>query len=690
MATLEKIRQRSTLLLIVVGVALLAFIIGDFFTSGRTLFGNGTTIATVGDSKIDIQDFQRRYEEYSQRVQQQNAKMDPAMMQQQVLGGMIEESLIEQELEALGIVVTDDELSKSMLGAEAHPYMYQFAQQLGAQTPDQVWDFAFNPVKYNVPAETSQQLQALWLQQEKQMEAMLRMQKLQNLLAGAIVANDLDARSLYDAGASTRNVAYVYKNYSSLPDEEYPVESADIKKAYDQFKNTYRVPEETRRGNYIAVNIAPSVEDKAAAQALVDSTVALLASTPEIEAVSGDVNFGVDRKKTTAAAISNTLLRQFVTDSVVGAVKNISYIDDEFTIAKILGKKMETDSINVDFIVYQGTAAGRDSVMAALKAGKPFAEVAAMPGVADSRSDLWQTLTAMPDGEMKTMLADAPQGYFYLDSTDTQARIARVNSKKAPVQVYDYATVTYKVYPSEATIERLNDDLAAFVATVANADSLTAEKAMAAGYALMPAYVTEDSYMIGNVPYSRKAVKWMMDAKAGQVSPIIENSQNDYLVVAALNEVIEPGIMPLSNDNVRRDMTTRAIVDKKAAAMMEKYNGKATSLEGYAREMDAQVDTVQVVFGQMFNPMFGPSEPGFIGVASVSPEGKLSDVFKGDTGVFVYQVASTDNESRPYSYDESAARFSQEFGSQAVMQRLVDMLKSAKDVENRMLQFYTE
>ena len=85
MATLEKIRKRSTLLLIVVGAALLAFIIGDFFTSGRTLFGTGTTIAKVGDEKIDIQDFQRRYEEANQMYQQQGAKMDPAAPQQRVL-----------------------------------------------------------------------------------------------------------------------------------------------------------------------------------------------------------------------------------------------------------------------------------------------------------------------------------------------------------------------------------------------------------------------------------------------------------------------------------------------------------------------------------------------------------------------------------------------------------------------------
>ena len=130
MATLEKIRSKSTLLLIVVGAALLAFIIGDFFTSGRTLFGTGTTIAKVGKEKIDIQEFQRRYEEVNQQYQQQNTKMDPAALQQYVLNQMIQERLINKEIEDLGIEVTDNELSKAMLVPNAHYAMILFAPQM--------------------------------------------------------------------------------------------------------------------------------------------------------------------------------------------------------------------------------------------------------------------------------------------------------------------------------------------------------------------------------------------------------------------------------------------------------------------------------------------------------------------------------------------------------------------------------
>ena len=691
MATLEKIRKRSTMLLIVVGLALLAFIIGDFFTSGRALFGTGTTIAKVGDEKIDIQEFSRRYEEANQRLQQQNnaSRIDPAMLQAEVLNGMIQERLLNREIEDLGIEVTNDELSKAMLGASAHPYMYQMARQIGANTPDEVYDLAFNPAKYNVPAETAQQIKALWLQQEEQMLQMLKMQKFQNLLAGALVANELDAKAFYDGNASTSHIAYVKKAYSSMSNDDYEVSSAEIKAQYDKDKNLYKVPQEVRRANYIVVNVAPSVQDKDEAQVLVDSVINLLSTTPSLDAVAGDANFGVDRRTTTASAITNPLLRTFVTDSVPGSVRQISYVNDEFTVAKLISAKTAVDSINVDLIAVQGDAAARDSILNALNSGVAFSEVSAMPGVVNAAADLWQSLASAPDNDIKARLLDAPAGYFIVDSTANMAQIARVNTKRAPVKVYDYATVSYKVYPSEATIEKLNSDLAEFIASVPNADSLTVEKAMSAGYTLLPAAISADTYMLGNIPYSRNAVRWAMDAKKGQVSPILEDNQNDHLIVVALNDIIEPGFAPLSDSSVASANTLKARNNKKGADLMAKFNGKAGDLAGYAQLLGSSVDSTEVTFGQSSIRGIG-FEPVLIGEAAASAPNTLSGLVQGDNGVYVFTVTSVDNQSRPYTFEEYSARYNQQFGNQAVMNNLINIMLEHNKVENNTLKFYTE
>ena len=222
MATLEKIRSKSVLLLVIIGVALLAFIIGDFFTSGRTFFGTGTTVAKVGGQKIDIQEFQRQMETANQSAQQSGQKIDQALLQQQVLGNMISEKLYKEELEDLGLKVTDDELTEMMLGTGAPMVDQMVRQQIGVESASALHDMAFNPVKYGLDENTANQLRGIWISLENQMEQYLLQQKFQNLFAGTLVANKLDAKALYDDGVGTATVAYPIRTTHRSPTKTMP------------------------------------------------------------------------------------------------------------------------------------------------------------------------------------------------------------------------------------------------------------------------------------------------------------------------------------------------------------------------------------------------------------------------------------------------------------------------------------
>ena len=104
MAALEKIRKRAVLLTVVIGVALLAFILGDLINSGQAFFGDGNTIVKVGDEKIDAMEFQKRYETISAQYQNSgNTVTDGALLQKNVIEGMISEILLDKEIEEVGI-----------------------------------------------------------------------------------------------------------------------------------------------------------------------------------------------------------------------------------------------------------------------------------------------------------------------------------------------------------------------------------------------------------------------------------------------------------------------------------------------------------------------------------------------------------------------------------------------------------
>lgn len=696
MATLEKIRSKSVLLMVIIGVALLAFIIGDGLTSGRTLFSNPTMIAKVGDHKIDITDFQRRYEQANQRLQQQGSKEDPAVVQQQILNGMVQEALLDDEIEALGIKVTDKELSRAMVGPEAFPMMVQFARQYGFESPDQMLDVVKNPSKYQVPAEQATQLLAVWNEQESNMERGLKQMKFANIMSGVIAANELDAKALYDSNASTSHISYVKKDYSSLPDDKYPVSDDEIKAQYNKEKNIFKTDQESRTVNYIAVPVVPSQIDIVAGQQVVETAIAELTAKPDLEGVAGNVDFGVDRQSQTAARITNPALKQFVTAAAPGDVKLTSQINNEYSIAKFFGSKSQVDSINIDMVAFAGPAAARDSLLAALNSGKPFDDALKMSGVQGGQADLWTSMLQVNNDSIKSRLLNAPAGYFIGDSVGEQAMIYRVNEKKAPVTVYDFATVSYKIEPSDETITNLNNNLDKFIVENNNAPAMTAEKAAAAGYTLLPSSVTATSAQLANIPSSRAAVKWAMEADKGQVSPVFEvgNSGNQRLLVVALTDINEPGFVPVSDPQVKMYLTNKVRNDKKAADLIAQYKGKAKDLNGYAQLIapgdTAAIATANVTFGQPFITGIGFGESALLGRVPATKVNTLAGPVKTNNAIIVYQVTSVDNEGRPYNYDESAARYAGQLGSQSVMNKVVDILRNGTEVETDLLKFYSE
>ncbi len=687
MATLEKIRSKSVLLLVVIGVALFAFIIGDFLNSGSTFFGSGRTIATVDGEKIDILDFQKRYEEVSQQYQQQGYKQDPAVTQQQVLNQMIQEMLLNNEMEELGITVTNKELSQAMLGQNALPAMVQFANQFGVQTPDQLHDIAFNPAKYNIPAEQASQLQAMWMNQEKQIDELLRMQKLGNLFTGAITANALDAKALYDENATTTHIAYAKKDYASLANDQFPVSAAEIKDMWSKEKNGYRLDEETRLVNYIAVNITPSAEDNIAAQQAVEEAIANLKATPGTEGVSNDFNFNVERISQPASRITNSQLKNFATTTGVDSVSIVSYTNNVYTIGKLLGSKTEVDSVNVDMLAFQGTNAQRDSILKVLNSGVALAEVATTAGVQGSQEKAWFSLANETSPIKAKLLSEATGRFFIGDSIQGTTVFYRVNERKAPVKIYDIASITYTVEPSQTTINNLNTKLRDFVAANNTDTAFTATKAIAAGYQLLNARVSASTPTIGNVSESRDAVKWVMSADKGDVSDIFRDEQDKRLLAVAVTDIYD-GYVPADDKTVAANLTEKVRNNKKAADLLAKYDGKANDLAGYAALMETSIDTTDVTFGQRFIAGLGIDESAITGQAVVAQPNTLVGPVKSNHALVVYQVVNIDTDNRPYNYDESAAMFNRQLGADALSYRIVQILRNNKDVENNMLDFY--
>lgn len=690
MATLEKIRSKSVLLLVIIGLALVAFIIGDFFTSGRTLFGTGTTVAKVGGQKIDVQEFQQRVEQANQQVQQSGQKVDQAVLQQQVLSAMVSEKLFKQEMADLGLKVTDDELTDAMLGSGSF-YLDGMLRQQGIQSAQALHDMAYNPVNYGIDEASAAQLRQYWKSLETQMEESLLRQKFNNLFIGTLTANELDAKAIYDENAATARVAYAMKDFSALSDDDYAVTDQEIQAEWDKNKQNYAIDEPQRAINYISVEIAPSADDITAAEKEVEEAIAALKAQPATEGLVDKVDFIVNRNKVAAASITDTRLKKFADSTAVGNAALVSRIGNDFTLAKLIGKSTETDSININIFAIRGTRATADSLIRELNSGRVSIDsISAVAGVESVQKDLDLSLLDPQMGAMRDALASAATGsYFIPDTTSAEgAVVVRVNSRKAPVTVYDLAEVRYTAEPSRATINKLEADLQTFI----NANKTAADfaaNAADAGYQTFPTIVSASTPQIDNLPASRAAVHWALDAKKGSVSPIFGEETDGRFIVVALNDVYS-NYVPATSPNVKSYLTSEVRNNKKAAALIEQYNGKASDLAGYAKLMDAKVDTTTVNFGQLsiYNP--GVGGPDFAAGVSVAEPGKLVGPMKGSTGVVVFNVVNVDTEGRPYSFEENAINYNRSRGAAVLSNNLQLLLLGNKKVENNLMKFFRD
>lgn len=288
MATLEKIRSKSVFLIVVIGLALLAFIVGDALTNSRNIFGDQTTVAKVGSTKIDYTEYQRKreelnnqYEEARRRNPQQFANFDTQQLGEMALEQLIQQTVIDNAAKKAGVKSSANLLRYYMLENLGNPKVQELMQSLqqsglAAQTPAQAYDIIFNPKRNGLTEAQVEPMQRAWLAAEKETDQQIAEQIYQRLLAGTVKANDLDMKALYDDYVNTKSVDYAFLPFGNLNEKEYPVTDAELKAKYDEIKGRFAVDEETKEIGFISVTVTPSDKDIAAAKALADQTVAFM------------------------------------------------------------------------------------------------------------------------------------------------------------------------------------------------------------------------------------------------------------------------------------------------------------------------------------------------------------------------------------------------------------------------------
>ena len=692
MATLEKIRQQKKWLAIVIGAALVAFIIEVGIEAiGRS--GGNSAAAKVGNEKIDIMAFQRQVEQEAANDQQNNQQMDAATRQQQVLEEMIADKLLEQEYEKLGITVSDWEISQLMIGKNPAPAVAQFAQQAGAKSPAELYDFIMNPGKQGVSEAQVAELRSQWNKLTQDIVKQFKFAKLQNLLAGCIQANDLDLAQMKEEAGTSNTILFAKKDYASLPDDKYPVTDEEIQAKWQEMKPWFKLDEEVRQVHFIAVNIEPNAEDIAAANRVADAAYLALQKGRGVDSVRLLGTVKIDTARLTQKDLP-VKVRDYFTNAEVGTTRRDSVVNNHHEMYKLINKQMSLDSVELGYVIVQGDAKMQKDVLDQLNNGKSLDDVKkAYPQKVDGKLAEWQRVYNTADS-MKTKIANATLGTFFVFNSGEQgATLMKVNERKPAKMFYTLATITYDAYASTKTSEQLRDKFQDFLNKNKTIKDFE-ENAAKAGFNATEALITPSTPQLGQSQFgggikdSRKAIKWAFDSKKGDVSPIFSDN-NDVMVAVAVDDIYADGYMPCTYGPAKETLATRIRNSKKGDDLMKQYQGKANDLNGYATAMGEKVDTVNVVFSMSNDPKLG-NEPGLIGRMAVAKPGKLQGPWKGKNALFVYQVVKQDEEKREITKEELNSRYAQNRGAGLIAnQRAIqNILSKATKVKKHLIDFY--
>ena len=711
MATLEKIRSKAGLLVLVVGLALFAFIIGDFLNSGSTYFRQSQErIAEIDGEVIKIQDYQARVDEMTEiyKMQSGSASLPEEYMtqiRQSVFDGMVQEIVLDEATQKLGMVVGPEELFDMVQGENISPLIQQMQMfvnpQTGAFDKSALLTFLKQIDVDNIatyPAEQQaqlQQAQRFWMFWEKNIKRQRLESKYTTLLSKAIAANALDAKAAFDESVENSDIVYAMQSYATIPDSTIAVSDSEIKQLYEQRKESYK-QKASKIIDYIAVDIRPSKEDYDKVQADIESVKSELETT---DRVADLVNENSEGPYVDAFFTENALdaeMKQFATTAEVGAIYGPVFDNDKYRLFKLIDKTNAPDSVKVSHIMLAGkgeaeTKALADSLLTVLKGGASFEELAkqfSADQAAENGGELgWFTeATALRgvNAEFKDAVFGTPLNQIAVVKSMYGTHLVKVTEKTANVAKYKVADIDMTVSPSSKTYSNIYNELNQFISNNHSLEKLTAN-AKEAGYNLVSdATVTKDDQLLGSVQNSRQVIRWAFQNDKGAISEIFEC--NDKFVVAAMKGSLDEGYRPV--ELVAAPLKAELIAQKKgeqiAAALAAK---NLTSVEAYAEAMGAKVDSVKFVnFATRRISGIG-IEPNLNAAVAMAQVDQVSAPVKGNNGVYVFKVYARNKDAKTYDEAEQVRTLDATNAYRVGFQAIQSLINKA-EVEDNRIRFY--
>ena len=715
MAALGKIRSKGGILVGAIGLALFAFLAGDAARSCDGIKGEARQqIGEILGKKISVQDYQKLIDEYQSAIKftmQRDNLTDQEVNQvnDQVWQQLVSNRVIEADAEKVGLTVTEKEI-QNVLNEGTNPMLVQTPfvnQQTGRFDVNALKQFldSYNKAKAAKSPQV-EQMQAIydyWLFVEKNLRAQLLGQKYQALLASCVLSNKAEAKMAFKDNNEESQIQLASLAYSTVKDADVKVTDDDLKAKYAELKPAFRQNVETRDIKFVDFQIKASAADRSQVVKEMNDFQKQLASAADPAAV---VSKSGSEIPYLGLPVSNKAYQQYpdiaskidsLSVGTTGVVENAQ--DNTLNIIRVLSKAQLADSIqfrqiNIAAATPDEARAKADSIQKALAGGADFDALAKRYGQTGEK--VWFTgqqyemapsmnqdnrtfVNALLNGEVNaTQNLALTQGNIILQVLDKKAFTTKTTA----------AVIKKVVDFSKATRSNAYNKFSEFVAKSSTVADLE-KNAPKSGYQVQSLNdISTAEHYVGGIPGTRDALKWLFEAKQGEVSPLYECGNNDHLLVIALTAVHPQGYRSWDDAQVKEILKREVIKDKKAEKLMAKLKGVNSIAAAQAK--GAKISSVnQITFAApAFVQATGSVEPALSGAVAGTAAGKFSKApVKGNAGVYVFQVEKKAMRAGS-KYDETLTmQQAAQMNMQLVGNFMQDLILKAKVVDNRYLFF---
>lgn len=654
--------------MIVVGLALFAFIAEEFFRSMQSASAESKQrVGEIYGESLSYQDFQAMVDEYTEVVKLTRGanSLDSEEMTQirdQVWNTYVQNKLIEHEAEKLGLTVTDAEVQEIINKGQSQ-YLMQTPfrnEQTGAFDVNMLKKFLadYDNMKKNpsqMPADYIQYYESLfkmWQFIEKSIKQEALVNKYQSLLAHTVISNPVSAKMNFEGRVNESDVLLASVPFTTIADSTIKVEDADLKAKYEEMKENFKQISESRDFKYISVRVRASEKDKADLKKEMDEVSKQLVEGGNIAKIVREGGSLVNYSEIPVgkAALPGDIAMQLDTmtlNKVVGPYYNPG--DQTYNVVKLMDRVSAPDSIQYRQIQIAGADEATntktaDSIMTALNNGTPFDSIAKKYGQTGEK--IWITSrnyegATMGADDLKYIKAIRNGNVNELQNLKiSQANIIlQVTDRRAMDTKYDVAIVKCPVIFSNETYSKAYNDFSQFLAANPTLEAMEANAAKAGYQLLTQKDMFSNQHTVAGISNTSEALRWLFneDTEVNSVSKMYECGNNDNMLVVALTAVNPVGYR--SMESIKDILTREVIKDKKAKQISEKMASWKSVND--ARQMTgAVVDTVKhITFNSpVFVSATGSNEPAINGAVDKTNKGQFKSGVKGMAGVYAFQV----------------------------------------------------